>query len=76
MLIFTAKRTIAMMTTVVINTDTPVGKMLLQQVKQFPNVAQIVEGQETETKKRHSYQEFKEKLASSLNERFNADIET
>ena len=63
-----------MMTTVIINTDTPAGKMLLQQVKQYPRVARIVEEQESNAK-RHSYQEFKEKLASSLNKRFNADIE-
>ena len=62
------------MTTVVIDTNTPTGKKLLEQVKLHPHVARIVEEQENNTK-RHSYQEFKEKLASSLNKRFNADIE-
>ena len=60
------------MTTVIINTDTPTGKMLLDQVKQHPRVARIIE--EDDAKKRYSYQEFKEKLASSLNERFDANI--
>ena len=64
-----------MPTTVEINTDTPTGKMLLQQIKQHPRVARIIEKQEVGAERRHSYQEFKEKLASSLNERFNADIE-
>ena len=63
-----------MMTTVIINTDTPAGKTLLQQIKQHPHVARIVEEQEDDSKKRHSYQEFKEILATSLNKRFNADI--
>jgi len=64
-----------MPTTVEINTDTPTGKMLLQQIKQHPRVARIIEKQEVSRENRYSYQEFKEKLASSLNERFNADIE-
>ena len=62
------------MTTVIINTDTPTGKMLLKQVQQHPRVAIIVEEQEDKAEKRFSYQEFKEKLASSLNKRFNAGI--
>ena len=62
------------MTTVIINADTPTGKMLLNQVKQHPRVARVVEEQMDNTNKRYSYKEFKEKLASSLNERFNADI--
>ena len=39
-----------MMTTVIIDTDTPAGKTLLQQVKQHPHVARIVEEQEDGTK--------------------------
>ena len=62
------------MTTVIINTDTPTGKMLLKQVQQHPSVARIVEEQEDSEEKLYSYQEFKEKLASSLNRRFNAGI--
>ena len=64
-----------MMTTVIINTETPTGKMLLKQVKQYPHVAKIVEEWEDDIKKRHSYQEFKEALATSLNKRFDASIE-
>jgi len=59
------------MTTVIINTDTPTWKMLLEQVKQHPRVVKIID--EGDTNKRQSYQEFKEKLASSLNEWFNED---
>ena len=62
------------MTTVIINTDTPAGKMLLEHIKQHPSIARVIEEQTYEEKKRYSYQEFKEKLASSLNERFNAGI--
>ena len=61
-----------MTTTVIINTDTPTGRKLLEQVKQNPHIARIIE--EDDTKRRYSYQEFKEKLASSLNDRFNAEI--
>ena len=71
----THKQITAMMTTVIINTDTPVGKTLLQQVKQHPDVARIVEEQEDGAKNRYSYQEFKKKLATSLNKRFDAEIE-
>ena len=63
-----------MIATVIINTDTPVGKKLLEQVKQHPGVARIVEDSD-DSNKRYSYQEFKEKLASSLNKRFNAGID-
>ncbi len=63
------------MTTVIINGDTPTGKQLLAQIRQHPRVARIIEeNNETIMNKRYSYQEFKEKLASSLNSRFNADI--
>jgi len=62
-----------MMTTVIINTDTPTGKKLLESVKQHPNIARIIE-EDDHTEKRYSYQEFKERFASSLNKRFNADI--
>ena len=62
------------MTTVIIDTDSAAGKKLLDQVKQHPHVAKIIEEEEGDSKKRYSYQEFKEKFASSLNKRFNADI--
>ena len=43
-------------------------------VKKYLKVAKIIEKQEDSEEKLYSYQEFKEKLASSLNRRFNADI--
>ena len=64
-----------MITTVIINTNTPVGKKLLEQVKKYPGVARIVEDRSDDLNRRYSYQEFKEKLASSLNDKFNADID-
>jgi len=64
-----------MSTTVKINMDAPTGKLSLPQIKQHPHDTRIIDEREVDrTGKRHSYQEFKEKLASSLNKRFNADI--
>ena len=55
--------------------DTPTEKLSLQQIKQHPHDTRIIDEREVDsTGKRHSYQEFKEKLASSLNKRFDADI--
>ena len=55
--------------------DAPAEKLSLQQIKQHPHDPRIIDERGGDSEgKRHSYQEFKEKLASSLNKRFNADI--
>ena len=70
------QKTITMSSTVETNTDISAGKVPLQQVRQSSHIARIIDEKEIDSaEKRHSYQEFKEKLASSLNKRFNADIE-
>jgi hypothetical protein len=43
-------------------------------VKKYPKVKRIVEEKKNSEERLYSYQEFKEKLASSLNRRFNAGI--
>ncbi|GHU90945.1 hypothetical protein FACS1894155_09970 [Bacteroidia bacterium] len=64
------------MTTVIINGDSPAGKQLLDEIRRHPRVARIVDDNSDFTAlNRYSYKEFKEKLALSLNERFNAKIE-